>query len=344
MTAAVLKGSYSVLKTEGNFNNLIGLPLTLFGLNDEHEWAVLELGMNHPGEIERLARICIPQIGVITNIAPGHLEGVKDLDGVMRAKGELLDVVGQDGTAVLNIDDERLCRLADSFSGRIVSFGVNNSAEVWATSISQKPTRISFDLCWFDASVRVQLPMPGMGAVYNALAAAAVGGRLGLSLEEVKKGLEGISPISGRMEVLTLSGGIHVINDTYNANPGSMSQAIHTLCNLKGNGRGIFVSGDMLELGSHTESAHHDLGVLVARSGISRIFATGDYAQVLAEGAMRAGMDSEDIFVGTKSEIVKNLKPLLAPGDWILVKGSRLMAMEKVVDGLQADREIIQDG
>jgi UDP-N-acetylmuramyl pentapeptide synthase len=146
------------------------------------------------------------------------------------------------------------------------------------------------------------------------------------------------------MEVLTLSGGIHVINDTYNANPGSMSQAIHTLCNLKGNGRGIFVSGDMLELGSHTESAHHDLGVLVARSGISRIFATGDYAQVLAEGAMRAGMDSEDIFVGTKSEIVKNLKPLLAPGDWILVKGSRLMAMEKVVDGLQADREIIQDG
>jgi UDP-N-acetylmuramyl pentapeptide synthase len=141
------------------------------------------------------------------------------------------------------------------------------------------------------------------------------------------------------MEVLSLSGGIHVINDTYNANPGSMSQAIHTLCTLKGNGRGLLVSGDMLELGSHAKAAHHDLGVLVARSGISRLLSTGDYAQVVAEGAIEAGMASEKVFAGTKSEIVENLKKVLAPGDWILVKGSRMMAMEEVVNRLQAGRE-----
>jgi len=336
MTASVMGQAFSVLKTPGNFNNLIGLPLTLFGLEEDHEWAVLELAMNHPGEIARLAEICEPQIGVITNIGAGHLQGVKDIDGVMEAKGELLHALGEDGTAVLNIDDERICRLAEKYNGRVVSFGIHSSAEVWATPISQSRSSCSFDLGWYDESVRVSLVIPGSGAIYNALAAAAVGYRLGLSMEEVKKGLEGTVPMPGRMEVLGLAGGIYVINDTYNANPASMSLSIETLCSLKGNGRSIVVLGDMMELGDHAERAHRELGVLVARAGIAGLYATGQFAGVLAGGAIGAGMEAEKTFVGSREQIVEALRGSLGPGDWVLVKGSRLMVMEKVVEDLRS--------
>ncbi len=334
MTAAVLDEVFPVLKTAGNFNNLIGLPLTLFRLEEEHEWAVLELAMNHLGEIRRLARICKPQVGVITNIGAGHLEGVKDIDGVMKAKGELLEVLGEDGIAVLNIDDQRLCRLAEEYHGRVVSFGIDSSAEVWATPVSQTASSCSFDLCWRDESVRVKLEIPGKGAIYNALAAAAVGYRLGLSMEEVKRGLELMAPLPGRMEISALSGGIHLINDTYNANPGSMALAIDTLRSLKGKGRGILMIGDMKELGQHAEKAHRELGALVGHAGMARLYATGEFAHIVEEGAVRAGMHREKIFIGTQEEILGAVDSRLSPGDWVLVKGSRLTAMEKLVEGL----------
>ena len=339
MTATMLGQTFSVLKTAGNFNNLVGLPLTLLDLNNNHEWAVLEIAMNHPGEIARLTAISKPDVGVITNIEAGHLEGVKDLDGVMRAKGELLEGLGEQGTAVLNIDDQRICRLAEQFDGRVISFGIHSSAEVWATPVSQAATHCSFDLSWYDESIRVRLGIPGKGAIYNALAAAAVGFRLGLSFQEVKDGLETTVTLPGRMEIITLHGGIHLINDTYNANPGSMTQAIETLCQLKGNGRGIFIAGDMLELGDHARSAHKELGIAVARGGIASLYATGTFARTLADGAVGAGMDPEKIFVGNQEDILDALKGRLGPGDWVLVKGSRLMAMEKVVEGLKGQIE-----
>jgi UDP-N-acetylmuramoyl-tripeptide--D-alanyl-D-alanine ligase len=253
----------------------------------------------------------------------------------MRAKGELLEGLGDNNTAVLNIDDERICKLGEQFEGRVISFGIHSSAEVWGTPISQTATHSVFDLAWFDESVRIRLAIPGQGAIYNALAAAAVGYRLGLSLEEVKKGLESTVTLPGRMEIMTLPGGIHLINDTYNANPGSMTQAIETLCSLKGNGRGIFIAGDMLELGDHANGAHRDLGVSIARSSIAYLYATGAFSQTLADGAAGAGMEPGKIFVGNQEEILDALKGRLGPGDWVLVKGSRLMAMEKVVEGIQ---------
>ena len=336
MAASVLGQAFSVLKTPGNFNNLIGVPLTLFGLTDSHEWAVLELAMNHRGEIRRLGEICKPDVGVITNIGAGHLEGVNDIDGVMMAKGELLEALDKDGTAVLNIDDQRVCRLAERFEGRVVTFGIHNSAEVWATSVCLNPCNSVFDLCWYDESARVRLPMPGAGAIYSALAAATVGYRIGLSIEEVRKGLEAVPTLPGRMEILTLPGGIYVVNDTYNANPSSMALAINTLQSLKGKGRGILVTGDMLELGAHAVKAHKRLGRLIVRAGASRLYATGEFAEVVAEGAVEAGMDPNRTFIGTHAEIVEDLKRCLGPGDWVLVKGSRLMGMEKVVEGLKA--------
>lgn len=337
MTAVVLDQAFNVLKTPGNFNNLIGLPLTLFGLSDSHEWAVLELAMNRPGEIRRLAEIANPDLGVITNIEPGHLEGVKDIDGVMEAKGELLEGLGQDGTAVLNIDDQRVCRLAERFGGRVVTFGIRSSAEVSGTPVSQTRTGSSFDLSWYDESVRVCLKILGKGAIYNALAAAAVGYRVGLSIEEVKKGLESAVSLPGRMEISTLPRGIHLINDTYNANPGSVAVAIETLCSLKGRGRGIFVIGDMMELGQHAQDAHRQIGILATRAGMAGLYATGEFANAVAKGAAGAGMDRRKIFIGTREQIVEVLKGRSGPGDWILVKGSRLMAMEKVVEGLRID-------
>lgn len=334
MTASVLGQAFNVLKTPGNFNNLVGLPLTLFGLNGSHEWAVLEVAMNRPGEIRRLAEIAKPDLGVITNIEAGHLEGVKDIDGVMEAKGELLEGLGQDGAAVLNIDDQRVCRLAERFGGRVVSFGIDSSAEVSGTPVSQTISGSSFDLSWYDESIRVSLKIPGKAAIYNALAAAAVGYRMDLSIEQVKKGLECAVPLPGRMEISTLPGGIHLINDTYNANPGSMAAAIETLCSLKGSGRGIIVAGDMMELGRHAQTAHKHIGILIARAGTAGLYAAGEFADAVAEGAVGAGMDHKKIFVGTRDQIVEVLKERLGPGDWVLVKGSRLAAMDKVVQGL----------
>lgn len=337
MTASVLGEAFSVLKTPGNFNNLVGLPLTLFGLKESHEWAVVEIAMNHPGEIRRLTEISNPDLGVITNVEPGHLEGVRDIDGVMAAKGELLEGLAEESTAVLNVDDERVCQLAERYGGRVVTFGIDSSAEVWGAPVSQTRSGSSFDLSWYEETVRVSLKIPGRGAIYNALAAAAVGYRAGLSIEEVKKGLESAGPLPGRMQVSTLPGGIHLIDDTYNANPGSVSVAIETLGSLKGSGRGVFVIGDMMELGAHSQSAHKQIGVLAARAGLSGLYITGDFAGYVAEGASGAGMDRGRIFVGSREEIVEALKDRLGPGDWLLVKGSRLSAMEKVVEALKIE-------
>ena len=337
MTASVLGESFSVLKTPGNFNNLVGLPLTLFGLTASHEWAVVEIAMNHPGEIRRLTEISDPDLGVITNVEPGHLEGVRDIDGVMAAKGELLEGLAEGSTAVLNVDDERVCRLAEGYGGRVVTFGIHSSAEVWGAPVSQTRSGSSFDLSWYEETVRVSLKIPGRGAIYNALAAAAVGYRAGLSIEEVKRGLESVMALPGRMQVSTLPGGLHLIDDTYNANPGSVSVAIETLGVLKGSGRGFFVIGDMMELGDHAQSAHKQIGVLAARAGLSGLYITGHFAHYVAGGASGAGMDRGRIFVGSHEEIVQALKDRIGPGDWLLIKGSRLSAMEKVVNALQVD-------
>ena len=335
MTASVLGGSFSVLKTPGNFNNLVGLPLTLFRLTEKHEWAVVEIAMNHPGEIRRLTEISDPDLGVITNVEPGHLEGVRDIDGVMAAKGELLEGLAEGSTAVLNVDDERVCRLAKRYGGRVVTFGIHSSAEVWGAPVSQTHSGSSFDLSWYEETVRVSLKIPGSGAIYNALAAAAVGYRAGLSIEDVKRGVESVTALPGRMQVSTLPGGIHLIDDTYNANPGSVSVAIETLGVLKGSGRGFFVIGDMMELAAHTQSAHKQIGVLAARARLSGLYITGDFGRHVADGASGAGMDRGRIFVGSREEIAQALKDRLGPGDWLLVKGSRLSAMEKVVDALK---------
>jgi MurE/MurF fusion protein len=334
MTAGVVSKRFSTLSTSGNLNNHIGLPLTLLNLNPTHSWAVVELGMNSPGEIKRLAEICSPDIGVITNIGPAHLEGLGSLDAVMQAKGELLEEIKPGGTAALNADDPRLLQLADHTSRNVLFFGHSKNARISARSVKKTGSGLSFTLVLPEESITVDLKTPAAFMISNALAAAAVGYVLGLTAGEIKDGLEDFKPVKGRMNILKTGKGINIIDDTYNANPDSMKAAINTLRSLKGNHTGILVAGDMLELGDHAESMHRNIGRIAAGSDISKLYVTGEFSRTVASGAMEEDMNPRDIFTGTKEEILEGIKDRLSPGDWVLVKGSRGMAMETIVQGL----------
>ncbi|MDL2122699.1 MAG: UDP-N-acetylmuramoyl-tripeptide--D-alanyl-D-alanine ligase [Deltaproteobacteria bacterium] len=334
MTASVVSTRYKTLSSKGNFNNEIGLPLTLLDLKNSHQWAVLELGMNRPGEIDRLGEICIPDIGVITNIGFAHLEGLGSIEGVMNAKGELLKRIKPEGTAVLNADDSRVLYLSTKTSKKVLYFGLSEDARIKALNVNETTTGISFTLVLPEERIPIELKVHGGFMVSNALAAASVGYIIGLSSEEIKAGLEYFQPVKGRINIFDVRG-VHIIDDTYNANPDSMEAAIRTLSSLKGNSRGILVAGDMLELGEHAESMHRKIGALSARSNIARLYITGEFAEAVANGAGKEDKNSIDIFIGAKEEIVEDLKKSLLPGDWVLVKGSRAMGMEKIVEGLK---------
>ncbi len=334
MTAGVVSKRFCTLSTRGNLNNEIGLPLMLMNLSRDHEWAVLEMGMNRPGEIERLAEICSPDIGVITNIGPAHLEGLGSLDAVMEAKGELLGKIKPSGTAVLNADDPRVLHLANDVSINVLLYGFSGKADIRSLTVSEHGKGTSFTLLLPTGSIHVELKTPAGFMVSNALAAAAVGYCMGLTEKEIRDGLEDFEPVKGRMNIIETRKGINIIDDTYNANPGSMEAAIKALKSLKKRNRGVLVAGDMLELGEHAESLHREIGSISAKSDMSKLYVTGDYAEALATGAMEADMKSDDIFTGTKEEILDDIICRLEPNDWILVKGSRGMAMETIVEGL----------
>ncbi len=334
MTASVLSRRFDTLATKGNYNNEIGLPLTMFRIAPSHKWAVLELGMNRPGEIGRLAGICRPDIGVITNIGTAHLEGFDSIEGIARAKGELIEHIRKNGTAVLNADDPRLFGLAGKIKKDMLLFGFHENAAVRAQNIKQEAFGLSFSLLLPDESISVNLKAHTPVFVSNALAAAATGHLAGLNAGEIKSGLEDFQPVKGRMNIMKTRRGFYIIDDTYNANPGSMKVAINALKTLKGRGRGIFVAGDMLELGQDAGLIHQEIGALAAISDISRLYITGAFADYVAKGARSKGLKSGKILSGTQEAIIDDLTNRIKPGDWILVKGSRAMCMEDIVKGL----------
>jgi len=335
MVSAILERSYSVLSTQGNFNNLIGLPLTLLRRDDTHDWAVLELGMNQPGEIGRLGRICRPDIGVITNIGPVHLEGLASLEGVMQAKGELIGTLRPEGILVVNGDDRRTRLLGKQSSCPVLTFGRCRDADIQAREITATAEGTAFELVLPRGRMPVHLKPPGEFMVSNALAAAAVGYHAGLGDTEIRSGLEAYLPDKGRMNIVHTRRGIHLIDDSYNANPTSMRAAIHALDRFSGDGRSVVVAGDMLELGSQAPSLHREIGAAAAESGIARLYVAGAYSDAVAAGAVDTGMASETVFLGTPEDIVRDLVQWLEEGDWVLIKGSRKMKMEQVFQELK---------
>jgi len=336
MTSAVMETRYRTLSTAGNFNNDIGLPLTLLGLSPDHDWAVLEMGMNHPGEIRRLGRVARPDLGVITNIGPAHLEGVGSMEGVLRAKAELLEEFDTGGRAVLNADDPRLLALSRECACPVCLFGVSPAAAVRATGIEVRMDGVRFGLETPAGAIDIRLTTPARFMVPNALAAAAVGFLAGVSLEQIRDGLEAFRPVCGRMNIHNTARGILLIDDTYNANPASMKAAIGTLASLPVTGRRVLVAGDMLELGEDAGSLHYELGEYIAGSGIHALCAAGKHGKNLAQGAIHGGFRKDRVVLAELKEIADHLKDRLQPGDAVLIKGSRGMAMEAVLHELQA--------
>jgi UDP-N-acetylmuramoyl-tripeptide--D-alanyl-D-alanine ligase len=333
MAATILAKTKRVLKTEGNFNNLVGLPLTLLGLREEHEAAVLELGTNRPGEIAALTWIAGPDVGVITNVGPAHLEGLRSLEAVAEEKVDLFRFLPENGAAVINIDDERIRRLAETIRRRRITFGMGKDADVSAGNVRHGEDRnVRFHLRIQGIDMDLTLPVAGEHNVYNALAAAASCSVLGADIEQIRQGLADFKPVAGRMSIVRLKNGACVIDDTYNANPASVEEALKTLRALRGACRSAVVMGDMLELGDSAASWHEQVGGFLADSGADAIFLRGKLSREVAAGALERGFDRNRIFLFEEvDEIASELNARIAAGGWVLVKGSRRMKMEEIV-------------
>jgi UDP-N-acetylmuramoyl-tripeptide--D-alanyl-D-alanine ligase len=336
MCAAILSVAGPCLKNRGNLNNNIGLPLTLLERDAAHRALVVEIGMNHRGEIAPLAAIARPTVGVITNAGTAHIEHLGSRDAIAQEKGELVAALAPEATAVLNADDPRVLAQRTRTRARCVTFGVAPRADVRAERVTALGERgFAFDLLTDGTRTALQLAGLGDSTVPNALAAAAAALAAGASLGDVAEGLARYQPVGGRMERVALPRNIILINDTYNANPQSMQVALESLAKLKGKSRGIAVLGDMGELGDAALEAHRATGRRVAELGLDHLFALGQFAEKLAEAAVEAGMATERVHVGGSHEQVASaVRDLLQGNDWVLVKGSRSMKMERVVDAL----------
>lgn len=336
MTGSVLRQGYCVLVSSGNLNNLIGVPLTLFQLRPEHQAAVLELGMNARGEIHRLAEMAEPDVGVITNIGEAHLEFLGSVEEVAEAKGELLPFLTGDRVAVLNRDDPYLGPLLPRVRGRLLTFGLGPRADVRAERVrGSRDGRTLFTLCAGRKRRPVRLNIPGRLNVPNALAAAAVGSAFGLDLDAIAAGLEQAPVAPMRMERILHPSGAVIVNDAYNANPTSMAASLETFFRLSKDQEAIVVLGDMLELGSVSEAAHRRIGALVAGWRPALLITVGERARAIGEGAALNAFDVTRIHCcRDHGEARAVLRAHLPKAPWILLKASRGMGLEKLLEGL----------
>ena len=338
MAAAILARGAKTLKNEGNLNNLIGLPLTLFLLENQHRRAVLEMGMNRPGEIGRLTEIADPEVGLITNVARVHLEGLANLDGVAKAKVELVGKISPQATVLLNGDDDILIKAASRFQKKIVTFGLGPRNEVRAHRVRQLGREgVSLEIEYRGESTPVRLHVPGLQHVRNAVAAAAIALALDTPRDQIAAGLERYAGVKGRFMLKALACGATVIDDTYNSNPASLRAALDSAKALKGEtGRVIVGLGEMLELGAETVPAHREAGSLVAEIGANAFLVLGEHAGEMLEGAVEAGLPADRVTIVTShEEMTHRIREEMRPGDLILLKGSRRIGLERVIEGLQ---------
>ncbi|MDP6978402.1 MAG: UDP-N-acetylmuramoyl-tripeptide--D-alanyl-D-alanine ligase [Myxococcota bacterium] len=336
MIAAVLEAAGPCLKTQGNLNNDYGVPLTLLRREDQHERAVIELGMNHRGEIARLAEIAQADVALVTNIGTAHIEHLGSQSEIAAEKGDLFASLDASGVALANFDDALVREQAKRSPGHVLSYGVAADADVRAVGIAFDPAgRFRMTLVHDGTNTPVEVEGLGETTIINTLAAASVGIACDLTSEQIAQGLSDYRGIAGRMSPHTLSNGATLIDDSYNANPQSMVAAIESLARLAGSATSHAVLGAMAELGNEDARAHLEVGRLVHESGISRLITVGEAAQGIAAGARRAGMDSTRIkSVEDHDAACKTLRESISRSDWILVKGSRAARMERIVDTL----------
>jgi len=335
MCKSVLSVQAPCLATRGNLNNEYGVPLTLFERESQHALAVIELGMNHRGEIARLAEIAEPQVGLVTNIGTAHIEFLGSQEEIANEKGDLFAALPAGGVACVNRDDQRVTQQAARARCAHLGYGRSDGAEVRASEVTFAAGRFTF---WIEApESRSEVRVRGLSetTVINALAAAAVGLAAGLSPGQVSQGLASYQPIAGRMTPVPLESGVTLIDDSYNANPDSMARALESLRSLAGPERAIAVVGDMGELGAQAEVAHREAGARAARLGIDALFAVGDRAALVCEGAVAGGLPHSAVAaVESHHDAAERVRALAGRGDWVLIKGSRAMQMERVVAAL----------
>jgi UDP-N-acetylmuramoyl-tripeptide--D-alanyl-D-alanine ligase len=336
LIAGVLEQRFKVLKTSGNYNNEIGLPLTLLQLNHSHQIAVLEMAMRGRGQIAALCELSCPQVGVITNIGKTHLELLGSHEAIALAKGELLQALPSDGWAVLCGEDPWQVKLSEMVSGEVIFYGYSDHCTVSASQVVlDNLDGVEFNLSTPAGQRTCFLPLPGAHNVTNALAAAAVGHRFGLTLQEIAAGLQSASLTGMRLEVKEEKDGVMIIDDSYNASPSSTIAALKLLAESGGE-RTIAVLGDMYELGEETVDGHRQVGKEAVALQIDCLCTVGQLAREIAKGAINAGMDSDLIYVyQEKTEAVSFLRSYLQKGDVVLIKGSRGMKMEEIVAAIQ---------
>ncbi len=343
MISKVLEGKFRVLKNPMNWNNNIGLPLSIFQLEDTHEVAVLEMGINHPGEMDELVYIAQPTIGVITNIQKAHLEGLESEDKICAEKTKLWKGLPKDGLAVLNVDDERLVKAYQKICKTpSISFGIIKEADIRALPESIKLAREGtfYNVRYRGKTFSFRIPVLGEHFIYNSLSALAVSLHFGITLEDSSLALSQYKPVPHRMELHTLSDGTVIVDDAYNANPGSMLRAIETVSKVAQREAKPFIAilGDMRELGAESELLHREIGRELVKAKPAMVITLGEYGSYIADSARLGGI--EMVFSGFSHEgVLEIMMEHWMPGAWILVKGSRAMAMEKIVEELLTDGE-----
>lgn len=335
MTASILETRYKVLKSEGSFNNDIGLPLTLFKLTREHQVAVLEMGMNNYGEIRRMVSIVPPDIGVVTNVAEAHIEFFGDLDNIAKAKYELIESMTEQNTAVLNADDQRVSNFSNRTKAKTIYFGLKSSKLNFSARdirFVTEPYGLEFTLITPSGTSNAFLPTLGEHQVSNALAAVASTWQIHPDMEMVCAGLKNFKSEKMRMQIISIND-FTVINDAYNANPKSMNAALETLNKIPAKGKKIAVLADMLELGELQISAHQRIGRKAFNIGLDYLVTVGNIAKNIGDSAISEGLDKSKVSIcESKEEAFVKIKDIIAPNDLILVKGSRKMKLEELIE------------
>jgi len=330
--AAVLARRFRVTKTQGNFNNHVGLPQTILEATAQDEVAVWEIGMNHPGEVAALARIAAPDVGIITNIGVAHIEFMGSRERIAEEKSALAEAIGADGTVILNADDPFTTGIAARTRAKVILAGTT-AGTIRASEVNQTGSGTDFTILEDAHRCRGQLSVPGLHMVQNALLAVAVGRVFGLSLEECAAGLAAAPLTKARLQVKEVRG-VQFLDDSYNANPDSMKAALRTLVELDADGQRIAVLGEMRELGDESERGHREVGETAAALKVDCLIAIGNVAGIIADAAKQAGLEKSSTVTST-AEAAELLTDLAAPGDLVLIKGSRLARTEQVIEAFR---------
>jgi len=328
-TAAVLGRRFRVTKTEGNFNNHVGLPRTMLEATSRDEVAVWEIGMNHPGEVAALARLAAPDAAIITNIGIAHIEFMGSREMIAKEKGALAEAIRPRGTVILNADDPFSESIAARTRAKVISAGTT-AGTIRASEIMQSAQGSDFTILEGAHRCRAHVPVPGLHMVQNAMLAVAAGRLFGLSLEESAAGLAAAPLAKARLQIKQIRG-VQFIDDSYNANPDSMKAALRTLVELDADGKRIAVLGEMLELGDESARGHGEVGEMAAELGVDQLIAIGEMGAVIAQAARNAGLQKTSAVKST-SEAAQLLGEIAAPGDLVLVKGSRAARTEQVIE------------